>query len=53
LLESAGRLPIWSADLNPVLVLLGTYDPTSPIEAGWLVAYALWARPSSTPRWPP
>ena len=23
-------------------VLLGTYDPASPVEAGWLVAYALW-----------
>jgi hypothetical protein len=25
-----------------LLVLLGTYDPSSPVEAGWLVAYALW-----------
>ena len=24
------------------LVLVGTYDPSSLIEAGWLVSYALW-----------
>ena len=28
--------------VGALLVLLGTYDPSSPVEAGWLVAYALW-----------
>ena len=35
-----------------VLVLLGTYDPSSPVEAGWSPT-PCGARPWSTPRWPP
>ena len=43
LLMTAGWLVLVAADLGrAVLVLLGTYDPASPVEAGWLVAYALW-----------
>jgi diguanylate cyclase len=43
LLMTAGWLVLVVADLGrAVLVLLGTYDPSSPVEAGWLVAYALW-----------
>jgi diguanylate cyclase len=42
-LMTAGWLVLVAADLGrAVLVLLGTYDPSSPVEAGWLVAYALW-----------
>jgi diguanylate cyclase len=43
MLMTAGWLVLVAADLGrAVLVLLGTYDPSSPVEAGWLVAYALW-----------
>jgi diguanylate cyclase (GGDEF)-like protein len=43
LLMTAGWLVLVAADAGrAVLVLLGTYDPASPVEAGWLVAYALW-----------
>jgi hypothetical protein len=53
-LMTTGWLVLVAADVGrAVLVLLGTYDPSSPVEAGWLVAYALWGRPCSTPRWPP
>jgi diguanylate cyclase len=42
-LMTAGWLVLVAADVGrAVLVLLGTYDPSSPVEAGWLVAYALW-----------
>jgi diguanylate cyclase len=42
-LMTAGWLALVAADAGrALLVLLGTYDPSSPIEAGWLVAYALW-----------
>ena len=40
---TAGWLVLVAADMGrALLVLLGTYDPSSPVEAGWLVAYALW-----------
>jgi hypothetical protein len=43
LLMAAGWLVLVAADMGrALLVLLGTYDPSSPVEAGWLVAYALW-----------
>jgi diguanylate cyclase len=43
LLMTAGWLVLVAADAGrAVLVLLGAYDPSSPVEAGWLVAYALW-----------
>ena len=43
LLMTAGWLVLVAADMGrALLVLLGTYDPSSPVEAGWLVAYALW-----------
>jgi diguanylate cyclase len=43
LLMTAGWLVLVAADAGrAVLVLLGTYDPASPVEAGWLVAYGLW-----------
>jgi diguanylate cyclase len=43
LLMTAGWLVLVAADTGrALLVLLGTYDPASPVEAGWLVAYALW-----------
>jgi diguanylate cyclase len=43
LLMTAGWLVLVAADAGrALLVLLGTYDPSSPVEAGWLVAYALW-----------
>ena len=43
LLMTTGWLVLVAADVGrAVLVLLGTYDPASPVEAGWLVAYALW-----------
>jgi hypothetical protein len=43
LLMTTGWLVLVAADVGrAVLVLLGTYDPSSPVEAGWLVAYALW-----------
>jgi diguanylate cyclase len=43
LLMTAGWLVLVAADAaRALLVLLGTYDPSSPVEAGWLVAYALW-----------
>jgi hypothetical protein len=35
-------LPYPALRVGSLLVLLGTYDPSSPVEAGWLVAYALW-----------
>ncbi len=39
----AGWLVLVAADSGRALLLLtGSYDPTSPIEAGWLVSYALW-----------
>jgi hypothetical protein len=54
LLMTTGWLVLVAADAGrALLVLLGTYDPSSPVEAGWLVAYALWARPCSTRRSPP
>jgi len=54
LLMTAGWLVLVAADIGrAVLVLVGTYDPSSPVEAGWLVAYALWGGPCSTPRSPP
>ena len=54
LLMTAGWLVLVAADAGrALLVLLGTYDPSSPVEAGWLVAYALWGRPCSTLRSPP
>ena len=59
LLMTTGWLVLVAADAGrALLVLLGTYDPSSPVEAGWLVAYALWgaapcATPGSTPdAWP-
>jgi hypothetical protein len=53
LLMTAGWLVLVAADAGrALLVLLGTYDPSSPVEAGWLVAYALWGRPCSTLRSP-
>jgi hypothetical protein len=43
LLMTTGWLVLVAADAGrALLVLLGTYDPSSPVEAGWLVAYALW-----------
>jgi len=43
LLMTLGWLVLVAADAGrALLVLLGTYDPASPVEAGWLVAYALW-----------
>ena len=40
---TTGWLVLVAADAGrAVLVLLGTYDPASPVEAGWLVSYALW-----------
>ena len=43
LLMTTGWLVLVTADAGrALLVLLGTYDPASPVEAGWLVAYALW-----------
>jgi diguanylate cyclase (GGDEF)-like protein len=43
LLMTSGWLVLVAADAGrALLVLLGTYDPSSPVEAGWLVAYALW-----------
>ena len=43
LLMTAGWLVLVAADAGrAMLVLLGTYDPSSPVEAGWLVSYALW-----------
>jgi diguanylate cyclase len=43
LLMTAGWLVLVAADAGrALLVLLGTYDPASPVEAGWLVSYALW-----------
>jgi diguanylate cyclase (GGDEF)-like protein len=43
LLMTAGWLVLVGADAGrALLVLVGAYDPTSPIEAGWLVSYALW-----------
>jgi diguanylate cyclase len=43
LFMTAGWLVLVAADAGrALLVLLGTYDPSSPIEAGWLVSYALW-----------
>jgi diguanylate cyclase (GGDEF)-like protein len=43
LLMTAGWLVLVAADAGrALLVLVGTYDPASPVEAGWLVAYALW-----------
>jgi hypothetical protein len=43
LLMTAGWLVLVAADTGrALLVLLGTYDPASPVEAGCLVAYALW-----------
>jgi len=54
LLMTAGWLVLVAADIGrAVLVLVGTYDPSSPVEAGWLVVYALWGRPCSTPRLAP
>jgi diguanylate cyclase (GGDEF)-like protein len=42
-LITAGWLVLVAADSGRALLLLtGTYDPASPVEAGWLVAYALW-----------
>jgi diguanylate cyclase len=42
-LITAGWLVLVAADSGRALLLLtGTYDPTSPVEAGWLVSYALW-----------
>ena len=43
LLMTLGWLVLVAADAGrALLVLLGTYEPASPVEAGWLVAYALW-----------
>gem|GEM_PF-3284898 len=43
LLMTAGWLVLVAADTGrALLVQLGTYDPASQVEAGWLVAYALW-----------
>jgi diguanylate cyclase (GGDEF)-like protein len=43
LLMTAGWLVLVAADAGrALLVMMGTYDPASPIEAGWLIAYALW-----------
>ncbi|HEV8424235.1 MAG TPA: EAL domain-containing protein [Actinomycetes bacterium] len=43
LLMTYGWLVLVAADAGrAVLVLLGAYDPASPVEAGWLVSYALW-----------
>jgi diguanylate cyclase len=39
----AGWLVLVAADSGRALLLLtGSYHPTSPVEAGWLVSYALW-----------
>jgi len=39
----AGWLVLVAADSGRALLLLtGSYDPTSLVEAGWLVSYALW-----------
>jgi diguanylate cyclase (GGDEF)-like protein len=39
----AGWLVLVAADSGrALLVVTGSYDPTSPVEAGWLVSYALW-----------
>ena len=38
-----GWLVLVAADSGRALLLLtGSYHPTSPVEAGWLVSYALW-----------
>jgi len=42
-LITAGWLVLVAADSGRALLLLtGSYDPASPLEAGWLVSYALW-----------
>jgi diguanylate cyclase len=39
----AGWLVLVAADSGrAVLLLNGVYDPASPVEAGWLLSYALW-----------
>jgi diguanylate cyclase len=43
LFMTAGWLVLVASDAGrAVLVLVGAYDPSSPIEAGWLASYALW-----------
>jgi len=42
-LITAGWLVLVAADSGRALLLVtGSYDPASPVEAGWLVSYALW-----------
>jgi diguanylate cyclase (GGDEF)-like protein len=42
-LITGGWLALVAADSARALLLVtGTYDPASPVEAGWLVSYALW-----------
>jgi diguanylate cyclase (GGDEF)-like protein len=42
-LITGGWLVLVAADSGRALLLLtGSYDPASPVEAGWLVSYALW-----------
>ena len=42
-LITAGWLVLVAADSGRALLLLtGSYDPASPLEAGWLVSYTLW-----------
>jgi diguanylate cyclase (GGDEF)-like protein len=43
LLMTSGWLVLVAADAaRALLVLTGTYDPASAVEAGWLISYALW-----------
>jgi diguanylate cyclase (GGDEF)-like protein len=43
LFMTAGWLVLVASDAGrALLVLVGAYHPASPVEAGWLAAYALW-----------